>query len=134
MITITCRSCGEQTEVPDSLAGENEKCPKCGRLVEVPTLSSLLGLPASDALVTKHLPPNPPEKTTRTESVLVLLGGLMITVGMLTAVLGLVGSMVAHDASGLLGVAIGLGVMVNAAPIFALHHVLRYLRIMASNT
>ena len=60
MITITCRSCGEQTEVPDSLAGENEKCPKCGRLVEVPTLSSLLGLPASDALVNKHLPPNPP--------------------------------------------------------------------------
>ena len=37
MITVTCPSCHESFEVPDSLAGQPEKCPACGKVIRIPT-------------------------------------------------------------------------------------------------
>jgi DNA-directed RNA polymerase subunit RPC12/RpoP len=35
MIHFTCSKCGENIEAPESIRGENLKCPKCGRLQRV---------------------------------------------------------------------------------------------------
>ncbi len=36
MIEFKCSQCGETMQAPESLAGETEKCPKCGALRRVP--------------------------------------------------------------------------------------------------
>jgi hypothetical protein len=39
MIDFKCGQCGEEMEAPQSLAGETENCPKCGKRNHIPGLA-----------------------------------------------------------------------------------------------
>lgn len=118
-------------EVPDSLAGKTEKCFNCGQLIDVPDQVS--ELPAPKPLATEHVPPpHAPEKATGTEILLAFFGVAIAILGALVAFACMIGAVSGHSSA--TGVVVGLAMMLNAVPIFALHHVLRYLRIIASRT
>ncbi len=42
MIVFKCLKCGADMSVPDSLAGEYEKCPACGAMAAVPDLQNAM--------------------------------------------------------------------------------------------
>jgi hypothetical protein len=47
MIVLVCQGCGQKGEIPEDLAAELDKCPKCGQsLFEAPTGAAVLELPA----------------------------------------------------------------------------------------
>ena len=37
MIDYKCQSCGEPMQAPNSLAGQDDKCPSCGALCRIPS-------------------------------------------------------------------------------------------------
>jgi phage FluMu protein Com len=41
MITFRCEHCNEELSVPDNTAGKKGKCPHCGKIVQIPTASTV---------------------------------------------------------------------------------------------
>jgi len=61
-IEFRCTGCQQQLRVPDTSAGKNAKCPKCGAVVIVPASSASLGapLPGFAPPSSGFTPPPPP--------------------------------------------------------------------------
>src|SRR5262249_9654198 len=46
MIVFACASCGQKLRVAEDRAGKNVRCPKCGQLASIPTVTARAGGPA----------------------------------------------------------------------------------------
>ena len=66
MIDYKCQSCGEPVQAPNSLAGQDDKCPSCGALCRIPSPSAPQVLPqAHPPMVPPAMHPQPPAAALR---------------------------------------------------------------------
>jgi len=102
MLDIKCPHCKKPTEVTKSEAGEVTKCPHCAKGIKVPTVSEFL---------------RAKESATVTEAILVLVGTLGAGGDILLLVMGNSYERIC-----------GMGGIISSVFVFAISHVLRYLR------
>lgn len=130
MIKVDCPKCGESWEVPDELAGRTERCTKCNTEV---TVSIVLPQFQRQTPGTKNSGATKVDATL-TEGALRILGGIciMLSIVAFIAFIGRATTHGVHEDTVWTWIAVSAALLFYSIPLFALSHILMYLRRIAS--